>query len=332
MNKLMVTLTTATQSSVFDELFAEWSNKMDLSPLQYCQNSPVNPGCIPVVIKELNQWIVWKAFSEKPDGRFDKVPICPNSGSKTNHMDKSKHLSFEAALNAHQAGCGDGIGISLTGKPLRSTTSQQSLYLIGVDLDKVINCLDKSLAAKSICNAVNSYTEISPSGTGIRIFALSAQPVGKGQSPFGEMYYAGRFLTVTGHGLKCDVKEATSQLLALEKSWWPDEVLSKSRSHTASKVKPVFPNTPRNRATLYMWLNNLTADCEYESYRDVVWAILSTGWPDAEKIAYSWCISAPQRFDPVNFGKVVQSYDTDHSKPITVRSLAYWSNRVMSDE
>ena len=146
------------------------------------------------------------------------------------------------------------------------------------------------------------------------------------------MYYAGRFLTVTGHGLKCDIKEATSHLLALEKSWWPDEVLSKSRSHTASNAKPVFPDTSRNRATLYMWLNNLTADCEYESYRDVVWAILSTGWPDAEEIAYSWCTSAPERFDHVNFGKVVHSYNADHSKPITVRSLAYWSNRVMSDE
>ena len=81
-----------------------------------------------------------------------------------------------------------------------------------------------------------------------------------------------------------------------------------------------------------MWLHAIPADCTYELYRNCVWAILSTEWGDAEELAYAWCESAPQRFDPVNFGKVVQSYDADHSKPITVRSLAYWSNRVMSDE
>ena len=186
--------------------------------------------------------------------------------------------------------------------------------------------------AKVVCKSLGSYAEISPIGSGIRIFALSKKIVGKGQSPSGEMYNSGQFLTVTGHAQNFEVREATIQLIDIEKTWWPEKNKLGNTSVSEDQIKPVFPDTPRNRATLYMWLHAIPADCTYELYRNCVWAILSTEWQDAEELAYAWCQSAPQRFDPVNFVKVVQSYDTDHSKSITVRSLAYWSIRVMSDE
>lgn len=299
---------------------------------EYFKNNRVKPNIIPDLLKSLDQWVIWKAFNKKSDGRFSKIPICPSTGYKINHLDRSKHMPFECALGAYQAGCSDGIGISLTGEPFKTPTSEKLLYLIGLDLDKVAGCPERKSAASSICKSVNSYAEITPSGTGLRIFALSEQLLGKGQSAFGEMYASGRFLTITGHGTLRPVRVATTELEEIQKAWWPHQDKVQNSDRLQNNPKPVFPDTPKNRATLFMWLNNISADCVYERYRDVVWAILSTDWQDAEQIAHEWCMSAPERFDPVNFGKVVQSYNADHRKPITVRSLAYWSNRVMSDE
>lgn len=191
---------------------------------------------------------------------------------------------------------------------------------------------DRIAAAKSTCKSLNSYAEVSPSGTGIRIFAFSKKLVGNGQSPMGEMYSSGRFLTVTGHGKPHEIQDATIELAKLEKTWWPKESRSENYPDLEVPPKPVFPDTPKNRATLYIWLRNLSADCDYERYRDCVWAILSTEWKDAEEMAYRWCKSTPERFDPTSFDLVVNSYSAEHSNPITIRSLAYWSNSVIHDE
>lgn len=293
---------------------------------------PVKSENIPNLLKSVNQWVVWKSFKHKSDGRFDKVPICPASGKSVNGLSPVNQLSFELALKAYQAGFGDGIGIALTGKPLSYSDNGAPLYLIGIDLDKVTSSSQKKTDAKAIYKLIQSYTEISPSGTGLRIFALSNRLVGKNQSAHGEMYNTGRFLTVTGHGNLRKVRVATAQLEELQKAWWPDDGITEPSLNYRQVAKPVFPDTPYNRANLLAWLSKLSADCSYQRYRNVVWSIVSTNWEDAEKIAYNWCISAPDRFNSSNFEAVVRSYNADHVNPITVRSLAYWSKRASDND
>ena len=46
-----------------------------------------SPNNIPKLLRSLDQWLVWKAFSEKPDGRYDKCPICPKRGFKVNGLE-----------------------------------------------------------------------------------------------------------------------------------------------------------------------------------------------------------------------------------------------------
>ena len=60
-------------------------DKAQMTGLEYCRSHPLNAQNIPDILKDLSRWVVWKAFDEKPDGRFDKVPICPLSGRKINH-------------------------------------------------------------------------------------------------------------------------------------------------------------------------------------------------------------------------------------------------------
>ena len=283
--------------------------------------NPVKSDNIPDFLKSLPQWVVWKSFSISDDGRFDKIPIHPIFGHKINGQDKINQMDFNIAFKSYEKGVGNGVGIVLNGQPLTIKNMCLSQYLIGVDLDKVNESLEKIDAAKKIIKSIASYCEISPSGKGIRIFALSNIPVGKGQSLQGEMYYKDRFLTVTGNGPKRDVVIATDALLKIEREWWPDAILK-----TKQKPKLPFynyPNTPRKRAELESILGFISSDCSYERYRDVVWAILSTRLPDANLLAHKWCMTSPQRFDEINFTSVVNSFDEDHENPITIGSIYY---------
>ena len=75
-------------------------------------------------------------------------------------------------------------------------------------------------------------------------------------------------------------------------------------------------DTPRQRATLQAQLQHISADCSYELYRNIVWAILFFGWPDAEELARRWCETAPDSFEEDDFNNVVSSHDPTRSPTI----------------
>lgn len=75
--------------------------------------------------------------------------------------------------------------------------------IVGIDLD---DCRDPATGeitdeAKLIVDQLRSYTEISPSGQGLRIFVYAKLPDGRRRKGPVEMYDSERFLTVTGHML-----------------------------------------------------------------------------------------------------------------------------------
>lgn len=80
-------------------------------------------------------------------------------------------------------------------------------------------------------------------------------------------------------------------------------------------------DTPRQRACLAELLRFISADCSYELYRSVVWAIMSTGWHDGEELARQWCITAPHRFEDDNFTAVATSHDP--ARTPTLGTLIY---------
>ena len=86
----------------------------------------------------------------------------------------------------------------------------------------------------------------------------------------------------------------------------------KQQSHQSGLVE----DTPRQRARLASMLACISADCAYEMYRDVVWALLSLGWEDAPDLAEAWCLTAPDRFDADNFIAILSSHDVERSPSI----------------
>ena len=82
-----------------------------------------------------------------------------------------------------------------------------------------------------------------------------------------------------------------------------------------------WPETPLRLALANDALNHISADCDYETWRNVIWAILSTGWLCAEDIAFAWSRTAPHRFDEDTFWLIANSYLPDHPTPITLGSI-----------
>jgi len=150
---------------------------------------------IPKDLKEKSQWVLWK--KELPEGRNKptKVPYQRN-GSKAASTKSSTWTNFSAAVSAlkNNSKKYDGIGFCLSeGTP------------IGIDLD---HCRCPAFSgieiiapwAKDIINKIDSYTEASPSGRGIHIFAYGDKLPAEGRKKGDfEIYKSGRYLTITGN-------------------------------------------------------------------------------------------------------------------------------------
>jgi hypothetical protein len=146
---------------------------------------------IPAELKELNQWVTWKyEFRDK----WTKPPFQVNGRDYAKSSDPSTWGAFHDALKTYESRRVDGIGVALA----------IDIGMVGVDLDHCYNPQTKSFEpwATKIIERFNSYTEASPSGTGVRIFLKGKLPAGGHKKGNIEIYSTGRYLTVTGRVLR----------------------------------------------------------------------------------------------------------------------------------
>lgn len=183
-------------------------------------NPPVlrtfNADGIPQVLREQKRWAPWRAVWNAKRQKYDKVPHradAPNYGIST--AKPEQWATFELALAAYRNNprLFAGVGYCMTG--------QESFS--GVDLD---NCVCDGVPAPwaaEVVAQVASYTEISPSGNGLRIMVLGHVTNDWNNHEIGIEVYGGneaRFLTVTGEhlpGAPLEVQAAPENVLqALE--------------------------------------------------------------------------------------------------------------------
>lgn len=145
---------------------------------------------IPYELKELDHWCCFKI--EKVDnGRFTKRPYNPNTNEMAKSNDESTWVSFEDA--ASQSLNYDGIGFFF-----------KAPY-VGIDLDKVGKEIEEYLEQPDtdniigeFINVLETYAEISPSGTGIHLITKGELPPRGRRRGNVEIYDTGRFFTMTG--------------------------------------------------------------------------------------------------------------------------------------
>jgi putative DNA primase/helicase len=167
---------------------------------------PVNPGSIPSELIAIPHWLIWRY--EWRTGKWTKVPYHASGSGKAKSTDPSTWSPFEIALRRWQAGDCDGIGFALT----------YNLHIPGVDID---HCIDPETGvitpeAIEVVQLMNTYTEISPSATGLRILPHGDKPAGRCKRGNYEMYQEGRYLTVTGchlHGTPPTIEPRQEALL-----------------------------------------------------------------------------------------------------------------------
>ena len=114
---------------------------------------------IPQEARERGLWCLWKY--ETVGERRTKVPYSP-LGGKANSANRATFTSFDKAAAAYQKGGYDGLGMGIFNG------------FCAVDID---HCIDNdapggsklSGMAQDLIDTMDSYTEVSPSGTGIRI-------------------------------------------------------------------------------------------------------------------------------------------------------------------
>lgn len=270
-------------------------------------NFEIDASRIPPLLKGLNCWVTWRAGESKPSGKFDKVPIDAVTGRSVSANQAANWLTFDAALTAYQQGRCSGIGVALSGSPVTEICGIP-YYLIAIDLDnygqqiKEANELRKSLGG--------IYGEISPSLKGVRMFALSRESIKGGNAGEGrELYGSGRFVTVTGLGGKGELKEATNLLLGLQQKWFPTQASKSKATSTLTAHLATRPETAQNIANVQAQLACMSADCSYEQWRNIVWAVLSSGWKCAEDVSRGWSQTATSRYTVDGFDAVVNSFD-----------------------
>ncbi len=137
---------------------------------------------VPQELRDRPQWVLWKV------GGGRKLPLSPRGGYAS-CSDPDTWATFEVAArvflrNSHvcrgfNLATGDGIG--------------------GLDLDGVVSG-DGSISPlmELFVNHLGSYTEYSPSGTGLRVFFLYEEPHENRKAGSIELYFNRHFLSVTG--------------------------------------------------------------------------------------------------------------------------------------
>lgn len=287
---------------------------------------------IPTLLKNTPRWVVWQAGKTKPNGKFDKVPVNPATGRNINGNDPSNWLAYADALAAYDGGKGSGIGLALCDEPVATwgnVLCGAPQYLVALDFDHCGSNLKEVKAVKRDLGGI--YGEVSPSGKGVRMFALSRKPPKGGNAGDGrEMYASGRFITVTGQVGRGEVLDATEKITALERQWFPAKGAKALPAGLKSAVRAnadaltisiagIQPETPETIARVQAQLAHLDADCDYERWRNVVWSVLSTGWECAEDKAREWSRTGNTRYDEDAFCQLVNSFDP--SRGITLGTL-----------
>lgn len=190
---------------------------------------PVNVDGIPAELKALPQWVLWKLVPDD-SGKPRKLPFQIN-GQLAKSNDSTTWATFDAALVAYQRGSWLGIGCMFS----------KDDPFCGLDFD---GCRDPETGAiddwaLDHLGQFVTYTEVSPSGTGFKLWLRGSLPetfsdgkpvetgaqTGKHNRPAGpgrggkepgiEAYDERRFFCVTGNavdGAPAEISEVNGEL------------------------------------------------------------------------------------------------------------------------
>jgi len=145
---------------------------------------------IPRELRKCKQWVLWNFGKSNEKGRRSKIPIDPRTKKNASTDDSKTWSTFKKTYEAFQDGGYAGIGFVFT---------KDDPY-VGIDLDDCRNPETGEIKGRAvkIIDQLRSYTEVSPSSTGVKIFLKGNLPKGIRRKDNIEIYDRDRYFTVTG--------------------------------------------------------------------------------------------------------------------------------------
>lgn len=168
---------------------------------------------LPARLRRLDRWVCWRYLIR--NGKPTKVPFDAKTGREASSTDPTTWSPLAEVVHA----LGGGTTFSGPGFVFADGDG-----LCGVDLDRAIDPDTKQLKpwAERIVRDLDSYTEISPSGTGVKVFIAGVKPGKRCRTAIEdgeiEIYDRGRYFTTTGvrwSDAPADVEDRQTQLTAL---------------------------------------------------------------------------------------------------------------------
>jgi hypothetical protein len=190
------------------------------------------------------RFVLWRAVKDRETGKVRKLPLQAATGKAASSTDPATWATWEACHDARRRHRAAGIGVVFNGDGVG-----------GVDLDSCRDPVTGTIAdwAMRWIREINSYTEVSPSGSGVKII-FKVDPVpklvankrtvgeagnGGDHAPAVELYVTGRYFALTGQHVDGTPDEITDATPAVERlARWIAEGVGGGPSATADDLPP----------------------------------------------------------------------------------------------
>lgn len=159
---------------------------------------------LPDTLKHVPQWVCWVGS--------DKIPRNPHTGGNAKSNDSGTWSDFDVAVSACEKFHFDGVGFMFANG------------YFGVDLD---HCIDNVDFCDEFVETLQSYAEISKSGSGLHILCKGELPSGARRRNNIEMYSTGRYFICTGNIYNSkykEVRDCTESIKVLHSKYLPSDV------------------------------------------------------------------------------------------------------------
>lgn len=168
------------------------------------------------------QWVCWR-YVDRGEGRKpDKQPVNPHNLANAGVHWANTWTTFDVAYATYLQHCKqdlNGIGFVLT---------TNDPY-VAVDIDGRVQEVEIEARAAQIIEELKSYTEISPSGRGIRILLVNPEFLDNVRTAAIEIHSHNRYVTITGNhidGTLPHIAPVSSDLIASVLPPSPEQVSS----------------------------------------------------------------------------------------------------------
>ena len=183
--------------------------------------SPLDGHVLPAELRARRQWVGWRLRQRPGAPKPTKQPLNPGDGALASTTDPATWGTFDEALK-----CPGSVGIGFV-------FTHDDPY-VGIDLDGCrapeTGAIEKWAA--DIVAQLASYTEISPSGTGVHVIVRGSLPGTRRRKGPIEMYAEGRYFTMTGSrlaGTPPEIAERSAELDALHEGVFEERAAADDR-------------------------------------------------------------------------------------------------------